>query len=302
MTAPIRAMIVDDEPLARARIRGLLARQPDLRLVAECADGAAAREAIEVDRPEVVFLDIEMAEVSGLAVAEGLAERAEAGPAVVFVTAHERYARQAFDVRAIDYLMKPFEEERFRATLDRVRAHARAARLEAERRRAPPEVLRFGDLELVTAERVAHRAGRPLALRPKEFELLCALVARGGKIVTRRELLTEVWGYREGVSSRTVDTHVALLRRKLGYRADQAGYVASVAKAGYRLTLPKEASTSDSRVPRPAQLPPHTHPRSSARHAHPGGAHAARPAAGIREASVPLPRSPSRSGSPPGRP
>ena len=64
MTAPIRAMIVDDEPLARARIRGLLARQPDLRLVAECADGAAAREAIEADRPEVVFLDIEMAEVS----------------------------------------------------------------------------------------------------------------------------------------------------------------------------------------------------------------------------------------------
>jgi len=105
MTAPIRAMIVDDEPLARARIRGLLARQPDLRLVAECADGAAAREAIAADRPEVVFLDIEMAEVSGLAVAEGLAESMEAGPAVVFVTAHERYARQAFDVRAIDMLV-----------------------------------------------------------------------------------------------------------------------------------------------------------------------------------------------------
>ena len=114
----------------------------------------------------MVFLDIEMAEVSGLAVAEGLAESAEAGPAVVFVTAHERYARQAFDVRAIDYLMKPFEEERFTATLDRVRAHARAARWEAECRRAPPEVLRFADLELATAQREARLAGRPLALRP----------------------------------------------------------------------------------------------------------------------------------------
>jgi two-component system LytT family response regulator len=235
MTAPIRAMIVDDEPLARARIRGLLARQPDLRLVAECADGAVAREAIAAGRPEVVFLDIEMAEVSGLAVAEGLAESMEAGPAVVFVTAHERYARQAFDVRAIDYLMKPFEEERFTATLDRVRAHARAARWEAERRRAPPEVLRFADLELATAQREARVAGRPLALRPKEFDLLRALVARGGGIATRRELLTEVWGYSEGVSSRTVDTHVAVLRRKLGYRRDQVGYVATVAKAGYRL-------------------------------------------------------------------
>jgi two-component system LytT family response regulator len=226
-------MIVDDEPLARARLRGLLARQPDLRLVAECADGTAAKEAIAADLPEVVFLDIEMAEVSGLAVAEGVA--GPAGPAVVFVTAHERYARQAFDVRALDYLLKPFEEERFRATLERVRAHTRVARWEAERRRAPPEVLRFADLELATAQREARLGGRSLALRPKEFELLRALVARGGGVVTRRELLTEVWGYREGVSSRTVDTHVAVLRRKLGYRPDQAGYVATVAKAGYRL-------------------------------------------------------------------
>jgi DNA-binding response OmpR family regulator len=227
-------MIGDDEPLARARVRGLLARHADLRLVAECADGAAARDALVASRPEVLFLDIEMAEVSGLALAQALPS-AEA-PAIVFITAHERYARQAFDVRALDYLLKPFEEERFRATLERVRAHARAARLETERRRAPPEVLRFADLELVAAEREVRRAGRPLALRPKEFDLLRALVARGGGVVTRRELLTEVWGYREGVSSRTVDTHVAVLRRKLGYRPDQVGYVATVAKAGYRLS------------------------------------------------------------------
>ena len=233
MTSPIRAMIVDDEPLARARVRGLLARHADLSLVAECADGTAARDALAASRPEVVFLDIEMAEVSGLALAEALP--AAGAPAIVFVTAHERYARHAFDVRAIDYLLKPFEEERFRATLERVRAHARAARWEAERRLAPPEVLRFADLELATAERQARRAGRPLALRPKEFDLLRALVARRGGVVTRRELLTEVWGYREGVSSRTVDTHVAVLRRKLGHRPEQPGYVVSVAKAGYRL-------------------------------------------------------------------
>ena len=233
MSAPIRAVIVDDEPLARARVRGLLARHADLRLVAECGDGAAAREAIAASRPEVVFLDIEMAEVSGMALAAALSHGDD--PAVVFVTAHERYAREAFDVRAIDYLLKPFEEERFRVTLERVRAHASAARREAERRRAPPEVLRFADLELATAAREARRAGRALALRPKEFDLLRALVARGGGVVTRRELLTEVWGYREGVSSRTVDTHVAVLRRKLGYRPEQAGYVAAVAKSGYRL-------------------------------------------------------------------
>jgi DNA-binding response OmpR family regulator len=234
MSAPIRAMIVDDEPLARARVRGLLARHADLTLVAECADGEAAREALAASRPEVVFLDIEMAEVSGMTLAEELPPADT--PAIVFVTAHERYARQAFDVRALDYLLKPFEEDRFRATLERVRTYTTAARSEAARRRAPPEVLRFADLELATAEREVRRAGRRLALRPKEFDLLRALVARGGGVVTRRELLTEVWGYREGVSSRTVDTHVAVLRRKLGYRPDERGYVAAVAKTGYRLT------------------------------------------------------------------
>ena len=254
MTAPpIRAVIVDDEPLARARLRTLLARHADMQVVAECAEGAEAAGAIARARPEVVFLDIEMTETSGLDVAAGL-ER-EPLPAVVFVTAHERYALEAFEVRALDYLLKPFEEERFRATLDRVRAYAAAVRSrrshehlvailrelsdtpvdELERLRAPAMPLRFADLELDPGTRDVRRAGRPVALRPKEYELLRALVARAGAVVSRRELLAEVWGYREGVSSRTVDTHVAVLRRKLGHEPEEPGYILTVAKTGYRL-------------------------------------------------------------------
>jgi DNA-binding response OmpR family regulator len=254
VTAPrIRALIVDDEPLARARLRGLLAKHADMQLVGECAEGGEAIAAIERVHPEVVFLDIQMTELSGLDVATSLA--AEPRPAVVFVTAHERYALEAFEVRALDYLLKPFAEDRFAAALDRIRTYTSAIRaqrshdhllgilrelsntpvVELERLRAPAMPIRFADLEADTSTREVRRAGALVDLRPKEYELLVALMCRGGQVVTRRELLVEVWGYHEDVSSRTVDTHVAVLRRKLGHRPDEPGYVVSVAKAGYRL-------------------------------------------------------------------
>jgi two-component system LytT family response regulator len=252
---PVRALIVDDEPLARARLRTLLSRHADMQLVGECVEGAEAVRTIARLRPDVVFLDIEMTEASGLEVAAGLS--GDALPAVVFVTAHERYAREAFDVHALDYLLKPFEEDRFRTALDRVRSYLGAIRSrrshehlvailrtlsvtpveELERLRAPEMPLRFADLELDPATRDVRRAGRPVALRPKEYALLRALVERGGAVVSRRELLAEVWGYHDDVNSRTVDTHVAVLRRKLGHGPDEAGYIATVAKAGYRVRL-----------------------------------------------------------------
>jgi DNA-binding response OmpR family regulator len=254
VTAPrIRALIVDDEPLARARLRGLLAKHPDMQLVGECAEGGEAIAAIGRLHPEVVFLDIQMTETSGLEVATSLA--VEPRPALVFVTAHERYALEAFDVRALDYLLKPFEEDRFTATLERVRTYTSAIRAqrshehllgilrelsnappaELERLRAPAMPLRLADLEVATATRDVRRAGRLVSLRPREYDLLVALMRRAGQVVTRRELLVEVWGYGEGVNSRTVDTHVAVLRRKLGHGPDEPGYITTVAKAGYRM-------------------------------------------------------------------
>lgn len=249
----IRALIVDDEPLARARLRGLLAKHADLQVVGECVEGSEAIAAIERTRPDVVFLDIQMTETSGLDVATSL--ESESSPAIIFVTAHERYALEAFGARALDYLLKPFEEERFLATLERVRAWTGALRAkrthehlvallrelsetplaELERLRAPAMPLRFADIDVDPATRRVRRAGRPVPLRPKEYDLLVALMGRSGELVTRRELLAEVWGYRDDVTSRTVDTHVAMLRRKLGHRPDEAGYVVTVAKAGYRL-------------------------------------------------------------------
>jgi DNA-binding response OmpR family regulator len=261
--APIRALIVDDEPLARARLRALLAKHRDVEIIAECAEGTEAIAVIGRERPDVVFLDVQMTEISGLDVAQSL--DGEPLPAVVFVTAYERYALDAFDARALDYLLKPFEEDRFLAALERVRAYATALRtqrshehllsvlreLSATPQAEPTEghrrtalSLRFADLTVDTATRDVRRAGDPIALRPKEYELLVALMRRSGALATRRELLAEVWGYSDDVSSRTVDTHVAVLRRKLGHGAEEPGYIMTVAKAGYRLRQPGSAIAS----------------------------------------------------------
>jgi two-component system LytT family response regulator len=115
----IRALIVDDEPLARERIRGLLADEPDIRVVGECGDGEEAASAIETLAPQLVFLDVQMPGLTGFEVLDRLG--VDRVPAVIFVTAYDQYALDAFDMHAIDYLLKPFDGERFRWALDRAR-------------------------------------------------------------------------------------------------------------------------------------------------------------------------------------
>jgi len=113
----IRALIVDDEALARERIRTLLAAAPDVTIVGECSGGREAVEAIVAERPDLVFLDVQMPDLNGFEVLE--AAQPEWLPAVVFVTAYDEYALKAFEVHAIDYLLKPVEPERFRTALAR---------------------------------------------------------------------------------------------------------------------------------------------------------------------------------------
>jgi two-component system LytT family response regulator len=117
----LRTLIVDDEAVARRRIRRYLSANPDVTIAGECGDGAAAVRAIGSLRPDLVFLDVQMPELDGFGVLEAVA--AEARPAVVFVTAFDRYALRAFDLHAIDYLLKPFTRERFTAALERASAH-----------------------------------------------------------------------------------------------------------------------------------------------------------------------------------
>jgi len=116
----IRTLIVDDEPLARLNLSSLLEDEADFDVVGQCADAPSALRSIAALRPQLVFLDIQMPGMSGFDVL-GAAQPAPP-PAVVFVTAHEQFAARAFEVDALDYLLKPFRRERFQHMLERVRA------------------------------------------------------------------------------------------------------------------------------------------------------------------------------------
>ena len=122
----IRILIVDDEPLARERLQLMLENQHEIEVIGECADGASAVEAIQDCSPDLVFLDIQMPELDGFGVLEALDP--ELIPTVIFVTAFDQFAIRAFEVHALDYLLKPFDRERFQKTLQRARSHIETKR------------------------------------------------------------------------------------------------------------------------------------------------------------------------------
>jgi two-component system LytT family response regulator len=123
----LRSLIVDDEPAARQRLRDLLSRQPDTEVVAEASGVPEALALVRRDRPDVVFLDVEMPGADGFRLVEELSR--EERPAVVFVTAHEQHALRAFDVDAVDYLLKPFGADRLETALSRVRENVAARKM-----------------------------------------------------------------------------------------------------------------------------------------------------------------------------
>jgi len=124
---PIRTLIVDDEPAAREGMRHLLAADPEIVLAGECSNGREAVAAIRDASPDLAFLDVQMPELDGFGVLREVG--VERAPAVVFVTAFDQYALRAFDVHAIDYLLKPFTDDRFRQSLNRAKQLVRQGRL-----------------------------------------------------------------------------------------------------------------------------------------------------------------------------
>src|SRR5262249_6167995 len=112
---PTKTLIVDDETLARERLRQLLQAEPEIQIVGECADGRDAVDAIQRESPDLIFLDIQMPELDGFGVLEAI--QSETMPVIVFVTAYDQFALKAFDFHAVDYLLKPFDRERFQAAL-----------------------------------------------------------------------------------------------------------------------------------------------------------------------------------------
>lgn len=153
----IRALLIDDEPVARERVRTMLDKHDDFSVIGECADGVEARETIATLRPDVIFLDIEMPRVNGMSLLEGLS--AKERPVVLLVTAHSRHAAEAFDLAAADYLLKPYTQERFDRAVQRARraVEARSARQGDERlafkkSRGTVILVRSATIRYITAE------------------------------------------------------------------------------------------------------------------------------------------------------
>jgi two-component system LytT family response regulator len=166
----LRTLIVDDEPTARDGLRELLSRDPDIEVAGECANGVQAAAAIRRSALDLVFLDVQMPELDGF----GVLREVGVGhaPAVVFVTAYDQYALRAFDVHAIDYLLKPFTDERFHEALERAKQQVRQGRLGDLSRKLAALLDTYGD------------ARDDVAARPAYLERL--VVRSGGKVALLR--------------------------------------------------------------------------------------------------------------------
>jgi DNA-binding response OmpR family regulator len=193
---------------------------------------AMARDGVH----DLVILDLMLPRMDGYRVLEALREDGHAMPVLVLTARGEEAEKVlGFRLGADDYVTKPFG---LMELLARVRVHLRRAREASRSARAPlPACVRFGDVEVEPETHAVRRAGVPVALRPKEFDLVVALLRRQGGVVSRLELLREVWGYSDEVVSRTVDTHVAEVRRKLEDDPTEPRYLLTVRKAGYRLRV-----------------------------------------------------------------
>ncbi len=156
----IRTLIVDDEPLARDRLRGFLKAEASVEVLGECGSGPEAIAMIKAATPDLVFLDMQMPGCDGLQVIAQLPEGKR--PAIIFATAHERFALDAFDVAAVDYLLKPFDRERFQQALRRAQDHLQRNR-GTEIAPAPAAAAPRPDRITVKAD------GRLVFLRPEEI-------------------------------------------------------------------------------------------------------------------------------------
>lgn len=194
------------------------------------AEGGAALERIRQRAPRLVVLDIMLPDEDGFHVLRRLRDEGFEMPVLILsALAGEAEKVRGFRIGADDYVTKPFGLLELLARVDAL--FRRTRRPPADD--ATPSTLTFGNVAVDRGSRSVTKAGKPVALRPREFDLLDALIKRGGRTMTREELLDEVWQYDTDVLTRTVDTHILELRRKIEDDPANPRYIITVRKAGY---------------------------------------------------------------------
>jgi DNA-binding response OmpR family regulator len=217
-------LIEDDAAIRSALIRALTTRG---HAVDSAPDAMSGLQQLLVDAPDAVVLDLGLPDLPGERLLTMI--RAVSDVPVVVATARddEGLVVRLLDAGADDYVVKPFDPSQLEARLRAVLRRAGVASVEA------PEVLRVGGLQVQPSRHVAEVDSQPLDLTPLEFDLLTYLARNPGRVVTRRELLREVWQRTDG--ARTVDVHLSWLRRKLGESAEQPRFLHTVRGVGVRL-------------------------------------------------------------------
>jgi DNA-binding response OmpR family regulator len=226
----VQVLIIEDDD----RIRPLLMRSLDQRgyAVDSATSGMAGLQRAVSTRPDLVILDLGLPDVDGTQVLSML--RAVSDVPVIVASARDDDPSLVgcLDAGADDYVVKPY-------TTTQLEARIRAVLRRTAGGRAPRQAIVVGGLELDVAGRRAVLDGRELELSPREFDLLRHLAERPGEVVTKKELLTEVWQQAWGGSDKTVDVHLSWLRRKLGESASEPRYLHTVRGVGVRLTAPE---------------------------------------------------------------
>ena len=224
-----RILIVEDnEDLARGLANNLEIEGFETETA---GDGNSGLERARVSSPDLIILDLMLPGLDGYRVLSSLRDAGDTVPVLVLTArTNEQDKVRGFRDGCDDYVTKPFG---LLELIGRVHALLRRSSRATDSDRAAS--FRFGDVEIIPGTHDVLRDGRRVQLRPKEFELLMALVRRRGHVVGRIDLLREVWGYGSDVVSRTVDTHVGELRRKLEDDPAQPKYILTVRKTGYRL-------------------------------------------------------------------
>jgi two-component system LytT family response regulator len=253
----MRCLIVDDEALARGRIRKLLAPESDVVVVGECADGPQAIAAIREQKPDLVFLDVQMPEVSGFDVLRALPE--QAWPAIIFVTAHDQHAIQAFEVHALDYLLKPFSQARLQTAVQRAREHFQG-RETASLNRQLAQWLRTSPSEPAHIGRIPVKTGnQTLFIRIEDIDYIesasnYAVVRARGENHVLRETLTNLEGKLPEHSFLRISRSIIVnLERVKGIQSAPRGEYLVLLQDGRQLLLTRGLQEIQEKLQYPAQ-------------------------------------------------
>jgi two-component system LytT family response regulator len=253
----MRCLIVDDEALARGRIRKLLAPESDVEVVGECADGPQAIKAIREQKLDLVFLDVQMPEVSGFDVLRAVPE--QVWPAIIFVTAHDQHAIQAFEVHALDYLLKPFSQARLQEAVRRAREHLQA-RETANLNRQLAQWLKTSRPEPAHISRIPVKTGnQTLFIRIEDIDYIesasnYAVVRAQGENHVLRETLTNLEGKLPERSFLRISRSIIVnLERVKGIQSAPRGEYLVLLHEGRQLLLTRGLQEIQEKLQYPAQ-------------------------------------------------